>query len=113
MKLQQHGISAFIIEKDFPGFRRATKLDKLGMRGSNTCELIFDNCVVPSSNLLGELNQGIYVLFSGLDLERLVLAAGPLGIMQSCCDIAFQYAHQRTQFGTKIGKFQLIQVSFI
>lgn len=109
-KKQQHGISAFIIEKDFDGFKTGQKLDKLGMRGSNTCELIFEDCKVPKENLLGGENKGVYVLMSGLDLERLVLAAGPLGIMQACCDIAFSYAHVRKQFNTRIGEFQLIQV---
>lgn len=80
------------------------------MRGSNTAELIFEDCKVPKENLLGGENKGVYVLMSGLDLERLVLAAGPLGIMQACCDIAFSYAHVRKQFNTRIGEFQLIQV---
>ncbi|XP_046420744.1 isovaleryl-CoA dehydrogenase, mitochondrial isoform X1 [Neodiprion fabricii] len=105
----QHGITAFIIEKEMEGFSTAQKLNKLGMRGSNTAELVFENCKVPTSNILGELNKGIYVLFSGLDLERLVLAAGPVGIMQACCDIAFEYAHNRKQFGQRIGEFQFIQ----
>lgn len=81
------------------------------MRGSNTSELIFENCRVPKENVLGELNKGVYVLMSGLDYERLVLAAGPVGIMQACCDVAFNYAHERKQFNKKIGEFQLIQVS--
>lgn len=80
------------------------------MRGSNTCELIFDNCRVPKENILGELNKGVYVLMSGLDYERLILAAGPIGLMQASCDIAFSYAHDRKQFGKRIGEFQLIQV---
>ncbi|QQP56325.1 Isovaleryl-CoA dehydrogenase_ mitochondrial, partial [Caligus rogercresseyi] len=105
----QHGITAFLIEKGMPGFTTGPKLDKLGMRGSNTCELIFDNCRVPKENILGDLNKGVYVLMSGLDLERLVLAAGPVGIMQSACDVAWSYAHDRKQFSTPIGKFQLIQ----
>ncbi|XP_040575886.1 isovaleryl-CoA dehydrogenase, mitochondrial [Lepeophtheirus salmonis] len=105
----QHGITAFIIEKDMPGFTTGPKLDKLGMCGSNTCELIFDNCRVPKENVLGDLNKGVYVLMSGLDLERLVLAAGPVGIMQATCDVAWSYAHDRKQFSTPIGKFQLIQ----
>ncbi|KAK6165885.1 hypothetical protein SNE40_022706 [Patella caerulea] len=105
----QHGISAFIIEKDYPGFRTAQKLDKLGMRGSNTSELVFEDCKVPAKNMLGERNKGVYVLMSGLDIERLLLSAGPLGIMQACCDVAFDYAHVRECFGTKIGHFQLIQ----
>ncbi|GAB1611070.1 isovaleryl-CoA dehydrogenase, mitochondrial-like [Argonauta hians] len=105
----QHGISAFIIEKGFPGFSTGPKLDKLGMRGSNTCELVFENCKVPVENMLGEKNKGVYVLMSGLDIERLVLAAGPLGLMQACCDVAFEYAHIREQFNTKIGHYQMIQ----
>lgn len=80
------------------------------MRGSNTSELIFENCRVPKENILGEENKGVYVLMSGLDLERLVLAAGPIGIMQACCDVAFSYAHERKQFNQRIGEFQLIQV---
>jgi isovaleryl-CoA dehydrogenase len=106
----KHGITAFLIEKDFPGFTTAPKLDKLGMRGSNTCELIFDNCKVPAKNVLGAEGKGVYVLMSGLDLERLVLAAGPVGLMQAACDVAFDYAHQRQQFNKRIGEFQLIQV---
>ncbi|XP_047097267.1 isovaleryl-CoA dehydrogenase, mitochondrial [Schistocerca piceifrons] len=105
----QHGISAFIVERGMEGFRTAQKLDKLGMRGSPTGELIFEDCKVPASSMLGKLNGGIYVLFSGLDLERLVLAAGPVGIMQACCDIAFEYLHERKQFGQRIGEFQLMQ----
>jgi len=105
----QHGVTAFLIEKGMEGFSASPKLDKLGIRGSGTCELVFDNCKVPAENMLGELNRGIYVLFSGLDLERLVLAGGPIGIMQACCDTAFRYAHERKQFNTKIGEFQLIQ----
>uniref|UniRef100_A0A0K0DWG8 Isovaleryl-CoA dehydrogenase, mitochondrial n=1 Tax=Strongyloides stercoralis TaxID=6248 RepID=A0A0K0DWG8_STRER len=103
------GITAFIVERDYPGFSRSPKLDKLGMRGSNTCELILDNVEVPEENILGSLNKGVYVLMSGLDIERLVLAAGPLGLMQSACDIAFEYAHQRKAFGKCIGEFQLLQ----
>ncbi|KAJ9581372.1 hypothetical protein L9F63_023448 [Diploptera punctata] len=106
---KQHGISAFIIERGFEGFSSGLKLDKLGMRGSNTSELIFENCKVPAENLLGEENKGVYVLLNGLDYERLVLAAGPLGLMQSACDITFQYVHERKQFDTRIGEFQLIQ----
>ncbi|XP_026739762.1 isovaleryl-CoA dehydrogenase, mitochondrial [Trichoplusia ni] len=105
----QHGISAFLIEKGFPGFTTAQKLDKLGMRGSNTCELVFEDCKVPAKNILGEVNKGVYVLMSGLDLERLVLAAGPVGLMQAAIDTAFQYAHTRKQFGKSIGEFQLLQ----
>jgi isovaleryl-CoA dehydrogenase len=103
------GITAFIIEKDFAGFSTAQKLDKLGMRGSNTCELVFEDCKVPAENILGELNQGVKVLMSGLDFERLVLAAGPLGIMQSCMDNVVPYIHERKQFGQSIGEFQLVQ----
>ncbi|XP_025109278.1 isovaleryl-CoA dehydrogenase, mitochondrial-like [Pomacea canaliculata] len=105
----QHGITAFLIEKGMEGFRPGQKLDKLGMRGSNTSELIFEDCKVPASNMLGQLNKGVYVLFSGLDIERLILSGGPIGIMQACCDLAFQYAHVREAFGTKIGHFQMIQ----
>ncbi|KAL0891951.1 hypothetical protein ABMA27_015187 [Loxostege sticticalis] len=105
----QHGITAFLIEKGFPGFSTAQKLDKLGMRGSNTCELVFEDCKVPAENVLGEVNKGVYVLMSGLDLERLVLAAGPVGLMQAAIDTAFQYAHTRKQFGKNIGEFQLLQ----
>ena len=103
------GITAFIVEKDFPGFSTAQKLDKLGMRGSNTCELVFENCEVPEENILGNLNEGVKVLMSGLDYERVVLAAGPLGIMQACMDIVVPYIHERKQFDTPIGQFQLIQ----
>ncbi|XP_065164880.1 isovaleryl-CoA dehydrogenase, mitochondrial [Atheta coriaria] len=109
MDKHQHGITAFIIEKGFEGFSTAQKLDKLGMRGSNTCELVFDNCKVPAANMLGNYNKGVYVLMSGLDLERLVLSAGSLGIMQAACDVAFNYAHERKQFGMPIGTFQLLQ----
>lgn len=105
----QHGITAFLIEKDFPGFSTAQKLDKLGMRGSNTCELVFEDCIVPKENVLGELNKGVYVLMSGLDLERLVLAGGPLGLMQAAMDITLDYVHTRKQFDTRIGEFQLMQ----
>lgn len=103
------GITAFIIEKSMPGFSTAQKLDKLGMRGSNTCELIFKDCAVPEENILGKLNEGVRVLMSGLDYERLVLSGGPLGIMQACLDIALPYAQEREQFGKRIGEFQLIQ----
>jgi len=109
VKAKQHGVSTFIVERGFDGFRSGIKLDKLGMRGSNTGELIFEDCKVPKENLLGTENKGVYVLMSGLDLERLVLAGGPVGIMQACCDIAFSYAHVRKQFDKKIGEFQLIQ----
>lgn len=105
----QHGISAFIVQKDFPGFSTAQKLDKLGMRGSNTCELLFEDVKVPACNLLGAEGKGVYVLMSGLDYERLVLAAGPVGLMQAACDVSFEYAHVRKQFNTRIGEFQLIQ----
>jgi len=104
-----HGISAFIVERDFVGFSHAQKLDKLGMRGSNTCELVFQNCKVPAENLLGELNKGVNVLMSGLDYERVVLAAGPLGIMRACLDLVIPYIHDRKQFGQSIGEFQLVQ----
>ena len=103
------GISAFIVEKNYPGFSVAQKLDKLGMRGSNTCELVFEQCKVPKTNLLGKLNQGTAVLMRGLDYERVILAAGPVGIMQACLDIILPYVHERTQFGKAIGEFQLIQ----
>ncbi|MDV6326629.1 isovaleryl-CoA dehydrogenase [Idiomarina sp. PL1-037] len=103
------GITAFIVEKDTPGFSQAQKLDKLGMRGSNTCELVFEDVEVPEENILGELNEGVKVLMSGLDYERAVLAAGPLGIMQACLDTCVPYIHDRKQFGKEIGEFQLIQ----
>lgn len=103
------GISAFIIEKGFPGFKTAQKLDKLGMRGSNTCELVFEHCEVPLENQLGELNQGVRVLMSGLDYERTILAAGPVGIMQACLDVVLPYVHERKQFNHAIGEFQFIQ----
>ncbi|NOH49222.1 isovaleryl-CoA dehydrogenase [Vibrio rotiferianus] len=103
------GITAFIIEREFEGFSDAQKLDKLGMRGSNTCELVFQDCVVPKENVLGELNRGVEVLMSGLDYERVVLAAGPLGIMQACMDEVVPYVHDRKQFGKSIGEFQLVQ----
>ncbi len=103
------GITAFIIEKSFTGFSTAQKLDKLGMRGSNTCELVFDNCEVPAENVLGEINGGVRVLMSGLDYERAVLAAGPIGIMQACLDVVVPYLHERKQFGSPIGEFQLMQ----
>ncbi|EGR2183216.1 isovaleryl-CoA dehydrogenase [Vibrio parahaemolyticus] len=103
------GITAFIVERGFPGFTQAQKLDKLGMRGSNTCELVFQNCEVPAENILGEENQGVKVLMSGLDYERVVLAGGPLGIMQACMDIVVPYIHDRKQFGKSIGEFQLVQ----
>lgn len=103
------GITAFIIEREFAGFSTAQKLDKLGMRGSNTCELVFENCEVPVENVLGEINQGVKVLMSGLDYERIVLAGGPLGIMAACLDVVVPYVHEREQFGQSIGEFQLVQ----
>ena len=103
------GITAFIIEKDFRGFSCAQKLDKLGHRGSETGELVFDNCEVPEENMMGPLNQGVEVLMSGLDYERAVLAAWPVGIMQACLDNVLPYIHQREQFGQSIGTFQLVQ----
>ena len=103
------GITAFLIEKGFLGFSPSPKLDKLGMRGSNTSELVFEDCEVPEENILGELNHGVSVLMSGLDFERAVLSAGPLGIMQACLDVTVPYVHQRQQFGQPIGEFQLIQ----
>ncbi len=103
------GITAFIIEKGMPGFSTAQKLDKLGMRGSNTCELVFQDCAVPEENVLGEVGKGVRVLMSGLDYERTVLAAGPIGIMQAALDIVVPYIHERKQFGQSIGEFQLVQ----
>ncbi len=103
------GISAFLVEKTFAGFSTAPKLDKLGMRGSNTCELLFESCVVPAENLLRNEGDGVRVLMSGLDYERAVLAGGPLGIMQACLDLALPYLHERRQFGQPIGQFQLMQ----
>ncbi|WP_372016726.1 isovaleryl-CoA dehydrogenase [Tistrella mobilis] len=103
------GITAFLIEKGFKGFSVAQKLDKLGMRGSNTGELVFEDCEVPEENVLGGVNKGVHVLMSGLDYERAVLAAGPLGIMQSCMDLVLPYVHERKQFGRPIGEFQLMQ----
>jgi len=109
MQAHQHGITAFLIEKDMDGFSTGPHLDKLGMRGSPTGELIFDNCRVPASNILGKKGNGVYVLMSGLDLERLVLSAGPVGIMQAVIDCAFPYVHDRKQFNKPIGEFQLVQ----
>ena len=103
------GITAFIVEKGFAGFSTAQKLDKFGMRGSNTCELVFDDCEVPEGNVMGGENQGVQVLMSGLDYERVVLAGGPLGIMQNCLDVVLPYVHERKQFGQSIGEFQLMQ----
>lgn len=105
----KNGITAFIIEKTFHGFKTAQKLDKLGMRGSNTCELVFQDCEVPQENILGVINNGVRVLMSGLDYERVVLSAGPLGIMQACLDVVLPYIHERKQFNQPIGEFQLIQ----
>ncbi len=105
----KRGITAFIVEKGFSGFSCAQKLDKLGMRGSDTGELVFNNCIVPKENVLGEVNRGVGVLMSGLDYERVVLSAGPLGIMRACLDLAVSYARQRQQFGKAIGAFQMIQ----
>jgi isovaleryl-CoA dehydrogenase len=109
MEAKSRGITAFIIEKGMKGFSTAQKLDKLGMRGSDTCELVFEDCKVPKENVLGQVNKGVYVLMSGLDLERLVLSAGPLGLMQAAMDVALPYVHERKQFGKSIGQFQLIQ----
>ncbi len=103
------GITAFIVERDSPGFSRAQKLDKLGMRGSNTCELVFEDCEVPAENILGELNKGVAVLMSGLDYERAVLSGGPVGLMQACIDVCVPYVHDRKQFDQPIGEFQLVQ----
>ncbi len=103
------GITAFIVEKGFKGFSTAQKLDKLGMRGSNTCELVFQDCEVPEENVLGEVGRGVKVLMSGLDYERVVLSGGPLGIMQACMDVVVPYIHERKQFDAPIGTFQLMQ----
>jgi isovaleryl-CoA dehydrogenase len=108
-ELGPHGITAFIVERDWAGFSRSPKLDKLGMRGSNTCELVFNNVEVPVENILGQVNGGVKVLMSGLDYERVVLSGGPTGIMQSCMDVVVPYIHDRQQFGQSIGEFQLIQ----
>jgi len=104
-----HGITAFIVERDWAGFTRSPKLDKLGMRGSNTCELVFDNVEVPEENILGVENAGVKVLMSGLDYERVVLSGGPTGLMQACLDLVVPYIHERKQFDQPIGEFQLIQ----
>ncbi|MEL7041772.1 MAG: isovaleryl-CoA dehydrogenase [Pseudomonadota bacterium] len=106
---KSRGITAFIIERDFAGFSVAQKLDKLGMRGSETGELVFEDCEVPEENIMGPLNEGVEVLMSGLDYERAVLSAGPSGIMQACLDIVVPYVHDRKQFGKSIGEFQLVQ----
>ena len=103
------GITACRIEREFKGFATARKLDKLGMRGSNTCELVFEDCEVPFENVLGEEGKGVNVLMSGLDYERVVLSGGPLGIMAACMDVVMPYVHERKQFGQPIGEFQLMQ----
>ena len=103
------GITAFLVEKNFKGFSTAQKLDKLGMRGSNTCELVFKDCEVPEENVLGEMGKGVNILMSGLDYERAVLAGGPTGIMQACMDVVIPYVRERKQFGESIGSFQLMQ----
>ncbi len=103
------GITAFIVERDWKGFSRHQKLDKLGMRGSNTCELVFQDCEVPEENVLGKVGEGVRVLMSGLDYERVVLSGGPVGLMQACMDVVIPYIHDRKQFGQAIGEFQLMQ----
>ncbi|HUO82376.1 MAG TPA: acyl-CoA dehydrogenase family protein [Gammaproteobacteria bacterium] len=102
-------VTAFIVEKGMPGYRTAQKLDKLGMRGSNTCELVFENCEIPAANVLGEIDKGVYILMSGLDSERLVLSGGPIGIMQACMDEVLPYLHERKQFGRTLGSFGVMQ----
>ena len=109
IKAGPRGITAFIVENGFKGFSTAQKLDKLGMRGSNTCELVFEDCEVPQENVLGKVNEGVKVLMSGLDYERTVLAGGSLGIMQACMDVVIPYIHERKQFNRPIGEFQLMQ----
>ncbi len=109
MDAGSRGITAFIVERSFPGFSQAQKLDKLGMRGSNTCELVFEDCEVPATNVLGKEGAGVGVLMSGLDYERTVLSGGPVGLMQACLDIVVPYVHDRKQFGQAIGEFQLMQ----
>jgi len=104
-----HGITAFIVQSDFEGFRTTPKFDKLGMRGSNTCELVFENCLIPAENVLGWPERGVNVLMSGLDFERTVLAGGPLGIMRACMDVVLPYVHDRKQFGRSIGEFEIMQ----
>jgi isovaleryl-CoA dehydrogenase len=106
---KHQGITAFLVEKTMAGFSTGPKLDKLGMRGSPTCELIFTDCVVPKENILGMLDRGVEVLMSGLDYERLVLSGGPLGIMTACMDVVLPYIHERQQFGRPIGEFELMQ----
>ncbi len=108
-KMVHRGITAFLVEKEMPGFSTSPKLDKLGMRGSPTCELVFENCEIPEENVLGLANRGVEVLMSGLDYERLVLSGGPLGIMASCMDVVLPYIHERKQFGRPIGEFELMQ----
>jgi len=102
-------MTAFLVEKGFPGYSTAQKLDKLGMRGSNTCELVFEDCRIPAANVVGEVNKGVYCLMRGLDTERLVLSAGPIGIMQSCMDLVLPYVRERRQFGQPIGSFGIMQ----
>ena len=102
-------VTTFIVEKGMPGYRTAQKLDKLGMRGSNTCELVFENCEIPAANVLGEVDKGVYILMSGLDSERLVLSGGPIGIMQACMDEVLPYLHERKQFGRTLGSFGVMQ----
>lgn len=109
MEAGSRGITAFIIEKDFKGFSTAQKLDKLGMRGSDTGELVFEDCMVPEENVMGPVGKGVNILMSGLDYERTVLSGGPIGIMQACLDVVLPYVHERKQFGKSIGEFQLIQ----
>ena len=106
---KSRGITAFIIENTFSGFSTSPKIDKLGMRGSNTCELVFQDCIVPMENILGQVDDGVSVLMSGLDYERTVLAAGPIGIMQACMDLVLPYVRTRKQFNQPIGEFQFIQ----
>ncbi len=103
------GITAFIIQNNFKGFKRAQKLDKLGMRGSPTSELVFEDCEVPEENVMGKVGQGVKIMMAGLDYERVIIAAGPIGVMQACLDVVIPYVHQRKQFGKPIGTFQLIQ----
>jgi isovaleryl-CoA dehydrogenase len=109
MNAGPNGITAFLVEKGFKGYSTAQKLDKLGMRGSDTCELVFEDCEVPAENMVGTEGEGVKILMSGLDFERAVLAAGPLGIMQACLDVVIPYLHDRKQFGRAIGEFQLMQ----
>lgn len=109
VKSKKHGISAFIVDTDTPGFSIAQKLDKFGMRGSGTAELVFDNVEVPAENLVKEEGQGVYILMSGLDYERLLLSSGPIGIMQKCMDYTMPYMIDRKQFGRSIGEFQIMQ----